>query len=635
MNMRALSKLITTALLLTFVSAANLVSAQRAYRDSDATIRTLIQRIENRTDNLQRSIGNSLDRSRINGTAREDEINRLVADFESATDQLRSRFENRQSTSADVRAVLDRAALINSFIVNNRLNNRVEQDWRLLQSDLDILARSYYVNDWRWNTGTVNSGTGVGWVNARPIVNRLNVRTTQFSRSFRQALDRLRFIQRSVEVEQARQHLLEFENATARLRTGLYNRSTSTVDVQNVLEHAAYLNTFVANNELTGRAETDWTLVRNELDQLASAYNIAWNWNNTYPGGPVSGNGELTGTYRLNVSQSSNARNAAELATRNLPAYQRQRAYDSLLRRLDPPEMLAIDQRGNNVTIASSRAQQINFVADGREQVETGQNGRTIRVRASLVGDQLTVERTGERAQDFTVTFDSIDNGRRLLVTRRLYSDQFTQPVTVQSYYDRTSTVAQLDLYNGTDNPNVGGVAGDFIIPNNTQLVAVLDSDLSTQNTRENERFTMTVRSPGEYEGARIEGYVTNVERGGRITGRSSMTFNFDNIRLRDGRSYRFAGIVESVRTLEGEVVRVDNEGSVREDDQTGRTVTRTAIGTAVGAIIGAIAGGGKGAAIGAVIGAGAGAGSVYVQGRQDLELNPGTELTIRATGPR
>ncbi len=64
------------------------------------------------------------------------------------------------------------------------------------------------------------------------------------------------------------------------------------------------------------------------------------------------------------------------------------------------------------------------------------------------------------------------------------------------------------------------------------------------------------------------------------------------------------------------------------------RTVQRAAIGTAVGAIIGAIAGGGKGAAIGAVIGAGAGAGSVYVQGRDDLDLPSGTEITIRATGP-
>jgi uncharacterized protein YcfJ len=104
---------------------------------------------------------------------------------------------------------------------------------------------------------------------------------------------------------------------------------------------------------------------------------------------------------------------------------------------------------------------------------------------------------------------------------------------------------------------------------------------------------------------------------------------------LRDGRTYRFAGILEAVRTPEGDVVRVDNEGAVRDSNQTTQTVQRTAIGTAVGAIIGAIAGGGKGAAIGAVIGAGAGAGSVYVQGRNDLNLQAGTEVTVRATGPR
>jgi hypothetical protein len=34
------------------------------------------------------------------------------------------------------------------------------------------------------------------------------------------------------------------------------------------------------------------------------------------------------------------------------------------------------------------------------------------------------------------------------------------------------------------------------------------------------------------------------------------------------------------------------------------------------------------------VIGAGAGAGSVYVQGRNDLELNTGTEVTVRSSGP-
>jgi len=42
--------------------------------------------------------------------------------------------------------------------------------------------------------------------------------------------------------------------------------------------------------------------------------------------------------------------------------------------------------------------------ADGREQVETAQNGRSIRVRAAFQGDALTITRTGERANDFTVT---------------------------------------------------------------------------------------------------------------------------------------------------------------------------------------------------------------------------------------
>ena len=48
-----------------------------------------------------------------------------------------------------------------------------------------------------------------------------------------------------------------------------------------------------------------------------------------------------------------------------------------------------------------------------------------------------------------------------------------------------------------------------------------------------------------------------------------------------------------------------------------------------LGAIIGAIASGGKGAAVGAVIGAGGGAGTVIAQGRGQLDLQRGTEVTI------
>jgi uncharacterized protein YcfJ len=114
------------------------------------------------------------------------------------------------------------------------------------------------------------------------------------------------------------------------------------------------------------------------------------------------------------------------------------------------------------------------------------------------------------------------------------------------------------------------------------------------------------------------------------------MTFNFDRIRMRNGQTYPFAGIVENLQASNGEDIRVDNEGAIAErDSQSKDTIQRSAIGGAVGALIGAIAGGGKGAAIGAAIGAGAGAGSVYVQGRDDLELSRGSRVTIRASAPR
>ncbi|MDQ3172646.1 MAG: hypothetical protein M3Q91_02920 [Acidobacteriota bacterium] len=627
------------------IGVTSSVLAQRQYRDSDTSMRNLIRRIETRSDTFSRTLENALDRSQLNNSAREDEINRLVTDFEYATDQLKTRFENRQSTSTDARAVLEKAALINSFLLNNRLEIRVDQDWRLLQSDLDLLARAYYINDWRWNTDGFDTGTGtdtgVGYrlsdAQLRQLVRRIENRTDRFSRSLGIALNRSS-INGTAEEDEASRSLIALESATNQLTNRINTRQFTESDVRNVLERAAVLNSLMANYDFDAIAERDWTMLRQDLDQLAGASNIAWNWNTgPPPGGPIySADGELTGTYRLDTSRSADVRQAADNATRSLPVSQRQRVYDSLIRRLDPPETLAIERRGSSVTIASSRAPQISFVADGREHVETTPNGRTVRVRASFSGDQLNIVRTGDRAQDFTVTFDPTDNGRRLLVTRRLYSDQINQPVTVQSYYDRTADVAQLDLNTGSqDYPQVGTTSGEFVIPNGTQLVAHLNNNLSTNTARDNERFMMTVRSPSQYDGATIEGYVTNVNRSGRITGRSEMTFNFDTVRLRDGRSHRFAGIVETVRTPGNETIRVDNEGAVREDDQTGRTIQRTAIGTAVGAIIGAIAGGGKGAAIGAVLGAGAGAGSVYVQGREDLELTTGTEFTIRSSGPR
>ncbi len=489
------------------------------------------------------------------------------------------------------------------------------------------------------------------------LIRNVETGTERFRLSLDNALNNSR-VGNTRRADNVNTYVSDYQTAVSQLRARFNNRTLRAADVQLVLDRAMLINNFMnRRQQLDTQAANDWANLRTQLTALANAYNINWQpgslaqdtinnpsypvdnppYNNNQPYGVEA---MLTGTFRLDRTQSNNARTQAKQAARNLPYRNRQQVINDLMTRLEAPDALAIERRGRSVTIASSRAPQITFEADGRQRTETTASGRSVRAVASLIGDQLTVTTSGDRNSDFTATFDPADNGRTLYVTRRISDINLTQPVVVRSVYTRTSDVAQFDIYNGGTSPygTTGSVntSNDvFVIPNNLTLVAVLNNDLTTRATREGDRFTLTVRDPAQYDGATIEGTVGRVERSGRITGRSQLAMNFDTIRLRDGRSYRFSGLIDSVRTANGENVRIDNEGTVQDSDSRGQTTAqRAAIGTAVGAIIGAIAGGGKGAAIGAVLGAGGGAGSVYVQGADDLELRTGTELTIRSSAP-
>src|SRR6185436_3618538 len=100
------------------------------------------------------------------------------------------------------------------------------------------------------------------------------------------------------------------------------------------------------------------------------------------------------------------------------------------------------------------------------------------------------------------------------------------------------------------------------------------------------DRFAMTVRQPIQYAGAIIEGTIASVDRGG-LSGRSQLSLNFETIRLSNGQTYSFAGILASVQTLNGDTVKVDNEGSAQGGKQTTQTIQRAGIDTAIGAIVG------------------------------------------------
>jgi hypothetical protein len=290
-----------------------------------------------------------------------------------------------------------------------------------------------------------------------------------------------------------------------------------------------------------------------------------------------------------------------------------------------------LETRGNTVTMATDFGQPVTFTADGVARSETNARGRTTRTTVSLGGSGLSIDTNGDRNNDFLVTVTAVGHDR-IRMTRRIYLENQNQMISSTSVYDRISPVAQWPR--GNDRPGWNdGRTGSFYIPNGTRLTAVLRNRIETNVSQAGDPFTMEVTSPNQYRGAVIHGRIVRAERSGRFTGRANLAMDLQSIQYR-GTTYNFAGIIDSAREADGDVINVNNEGTVRDGNQTTRTVTRAGIGAVLGALIGAIAGGGEGAAIGAGVGAGAGAGSVLIQGRDNLQLEAGSEFSITATAP-
>lgn len=610
---------------------------QQSNRRADRQVSGILQRLERSSNKFHNSLNLALVNGRIDETRPQNDINTFEPAFSSAIDQFRDRFAHRQAVAADVQNILQKALPVSGFMSRNRLNSPVQNDWAAVRTDLNALANAYGVS-WQWNQQTLppvilSRSSRLPDSELNQLIRRIETGGDRFRSSLTAAFDRDLYNQTKSEGDMI-VAVGDLKNATDQLRNQFDARQPANEYVERVLARATPIDTYLRNNRLTTRAQNDWASLRGELNTLAGAYNLSTNWQSgpdqRSPG--YNSNGNLTGTFRLDPSRSDNPSAVADRVTRSLAKNERQSVHDRMLARLESPEMLAIERRGSTMTMASSRAQQATFEADGVERQEQ-LNGRSSKVTATLMADRLGVRSTGYRENDFNVTFESIENGRSLRVRREIYSERLTQPVIVNSIYKRTSDVAQWNVYEGSGPGRTSTNGGEFIIRDGETVVAVLNNDLTTKQARQGDRFTMTVRD-GQYRGAVIEGIVSAVDQGGKLTGRSGMTLDFETIRMSDGQTHKFAGVLTNVRTLNGDTVNVDNEGNAQGDNQTTQTATRAGIGTAIGAIIGAVTGGGKGAAIGAAIGAAGGAGSVYVTGKDDLDLPSGTELTVRSSAP-
>lgn len=111
-----------------------------------AEVDKIIKRVEDRSDKFEKEFDKALDRSRLNNTRREDELNDYADDLEKATDELREEFDRRDAwaeNKPEVRKCLEIATKLNVAMRNRRLGPKVENTWSALRYELNTLADVY------------------------------------------------------------------------------------------------------------------------------------------------------------------------------------------------------------------------------------------------------------------------------------------------------------------------------------------------------------------------------------------------------------------------------------------------------------------------------------------------------------
>jgi ketosteroid isomerase-like protein len=159
------------------------------------------------------------------------------------------------------------------------------------------------------------------------------------------------------------------------------------------------------------------------------------------------GDAQLTGLYRIDPARSDKLYSVVAGATSNLPFGEQQKFFIDLTVRLTPPDLLAIERRGQRVTLASSRAARISFEADGLTHSERAGNGQIVNTRATLRANSLSVSVSGGNADKFSVAFEPLEDGRSLRVTRRLNNEQLNEPIIIRSVYEKIAAAASWDIY--------------------------------------------------------------------------------------------------------------------------------------------------------------------------------------------
>jgi hypothetical protein len=115
-------------------------------RYDERYLRDSIHRLDRLAKDFERDLDRGLDRSRVDGTRREDQINARGRNFRRAVGDLKSAFGNGRDLNRsrdEAQRVLAEAQQFDRFGRNRGIDNQVANDWSQIRRELDIISNAY------------------------------------------------------------------------------------------------------------------------------------------------------------------------------------------------------------------------------------------------------------------------------------------------------------------------------------------------------------------------------------------------------------------------------------------------------------------------------------------------------------
>ena len=251
------------------------------YRLTDKQVEYLIRNVEKQADRFRDSLRSALNKSRLDGTNREDDVNEFVKQFDREVKHLHDRFSDHKSTSSDIQIVLERASWIERFMRRNTLQARAQNDWSGLKTNLSTLADAYSV-EWRWdgsfNPGVIGQPYRPNDQQVEEIIHRVEGGADRFRKSLDSALDHSR-LDGTRREDDINAFVKAFDKQVKTLHDHFDDHKATSGDVETVLNRAAEIDRFMSDRRrLDAKAREDWSALRANLDELARVYNVSWRW---------------------------------------------------------------------------------------------------------------------------------------------------------------------------------------------------------------------------------------------------------------------------------------------------------------------------------------------------------------------